>query len=221
LVDITNGYQEDTMHIKSMICLAALMVFAAPVPSDATAVVASAITPLNIRSGPGPQYDVIGVINPHGYTEIKGCIQNSLWCQVDYRGRQGWAYSKYLTMRAAGQPLVITADRNQTSVPTVTYAAPVETVGSGVPTEKMIGTLIEPPADTASIQFNPPATVRTYVIGHPIEPTILNGEVVTGAGVPETVTLTPVPGYTYDYAYINRERVLVAPSTRRIVYVFR
>jgi uncharacterized protein YraI len=208
------------MHIKSVICLAALMVFAAPTPSEATVVVVSAITPLNMRSGPGPQYDVIGVINSDGYAEIKGCIQDSLWCQVDYCGRQGWAYSKYLTMRAAGQPLVIT-NRNQTSVPTVTYAAPVETIGSGVPTEKVIGTLIEPSSNVTAVQLNPPETVRMYVIGHPIEPTILNGEAVIGAGLPETVTLRPVPGYSYDYAYINREPVLVAPSTRRIVYVYR
>ena len=209
------------MHIKSMICLATLMVFAAPLPSDATVVVASAITPLNIRSGPGPQYDVIGVINPRGHAVIKGCIEGSLWCQVDYRGRQGWTYSKYLTMRAAGRPLVIATNRSQIRIPTIAYAAPIETVGSNAQTENVIGTLIEPPPDAAPVDLSPPATVRAYLISHPIESTILNGEVVTGAGVPEKVTLLPVPGYGYEYAYINREPVLVAPSTRRIVYVYR
>jgi uncharacterized protein YraI len=216
-----DGDKEEKMHIKRMICLAALMVFAAPVPSDATVVVASTVTPLNIRSGPGPQYDVIGVINPRDQAVIKGCIQGSLWCQVDYRGRQGWAYSKYLTMRAAGRPVVIGTNRSPIAAPTVVYTAPVETVGSDAQNEKVIGTLIERPVDATAVEANPPETVRTYVTGHPIESTLLNGEVVIGAGVPETVTLMPVPGYSYDYAYINREPVLVAPSTRRIVYVYR
>jgi uncharacterized protein YraI len=210
------------MHIKSVICLATLMVFAAPLPSDATVVVASAITPLNIRSGPGPQYDVVGVINPRGRAVIKGCIEGSLWCQVDYRGRQGWAYLKYLMTRAAGRPMVITPNRSQIEAPTVVYAAPVETVVSNTQSKEIIGTLIEPPTDAATVELNPPETVRTYVISHPIKPTILNGEVVTGASVPEKVTLMPVPGYwDYEYAYINREPVLVAPSTRRIIYVYR
>jgi uncharacterized protein YraI len=209
------------MHMKGVISLAALLVFAAPVPSDAAVVMASAVTPLNIRSGPGPQYDVIGVINLRGHAEIKGCIEGSLWCQVDYRGRQGWAYSKYLTMHAAGRPMVIAPNRSQIDTPTVVYAAPVETVVSDSQTEKVIGTLMEPPTDAATVELNPPETVRTYVISHPIESTILNGEVVTGAGVPEKVTLMPVPGYDYEYAYINREPVLVAPSTRRIIYVYR
>jgi hypothetical protein len=44
---------------------------------------------------------------------------------------------------------------------------------------------------------------------------------IIGAGVPEIATLNRVPGYSYDYAYVNREPALVAPSTYRSVYVFR
>ena len=209
------------MHIKGMVSFAAFVAAAAPATTYAAATVGSAITPLNIRSGPGPQYAVIGVINHHGRTIVESCVPGSLWCQVDYHGRQGWAYSKYLRMQVAGEPLVIAAQRAQVRVPALAYAASAESVRSGGPAGKLTGALIVRSADATALEITPPETVRTYVVSHPIEPAILNGEVVIGAGVPESVSLTPVPGYSYDYAYINREPVLVAPATRRIVYIYR
>jgi hypothetical protein len=44
---------------------------------------------------------------------------------------------------------------------------------------------------------------------------------IIGAGVPEIATLNRVPDCSYEYAYVNREPVLVVPSARRIVYVHR
>ena len=49
----------------------------------------------------------------------------------------------------------------------------------------------------------------------------LEGEVVVGATVPESVTLSVVPDYDYRYVYINGQRALVDPGTRQIVYVIR
>ena len=44
--------------------------------------------------------------------------------------------------------------------------------------------------------------------------------VVVGEALPETVTIYPVPRHReYDYAIINHHRVIVEPSTRRIVRV--
>jgi hypothetical protein len=68
---------------------------------------------------------------------------------------------------------------------------------------------------------NPPPEVRTYVTSNPVEPVYLEGEVVVGARLPETVVLRPVPDYEYRYVYVNRQPVLVEPATRRIVYVYR
>ena len=58
------------------------------------------MTPLNVRSGPGPQYPVIGAIPTNGQATVLGCIEGSLWCQVSIWRQQGWAYSKYLTARS-------------------------------------------------------------------------------------------------------------------------
>jgi len=69
--------------------------------------------------------------------------------------------------------------------------------------------------------LNPPPAVNSYVTSHPVQPVILNGEVVLGGGLPADVALNAVPDYEYDYAYVNRVPVLVEPTTRRIVYIYR
>jgi uncharacterized protein YraI len=214
------------MRITSMISTAALTTAALLSGPASAATLATATTALNIRSGPGPQYNVVGVIKDRGQARMLGCIEGSLWCQVDYHGRQGWAYSKYLTTQVAGQPLMIAGNTAQIGVPPVTYQVPavttVETVGSAVPPAPAVaGTLIERPVAATQYVVNPPPTVRTYVIQHPAQQVYLNGEVVVGAGLPEDVALQPVPDSDYEYAYINRVPVLVQPQTRRIVYIYR
>ncbi|TJU99032.1 MAG: DUF1236 domain-containing protein, partial [Mesorhizobium sp.] len=49
----------------------------------------------------------------------------------------------------------------------------------------------------------------------------LEGEVVTGAVLPDTVELREIPDYNYRYVYVNNQPALVDPGTRRIVYVMR
>ena len=44
---------------------------------------------------------------------------------------------------------------------------------------------------------------------------------IEGAGLPDTVTLAPVPGSEYQYAYVNGVPVLVEPSSRRVRYIYR
>ncbi|MGF7008175.1 DUF1236 domain-containing protein [Aminobacter sp. BE322] len=82
--------------------------------------------------------------------------------------------------------------------------------GAGVIAGGATGTAIDPPGE-----------VRTYVAGRPLEPVYLDGEVVVGASLPETVQLAAIPDYQYRYVYVNNQPVPVDPSTRRIVYVMR
>ncbi len=177
------------------------------------------MTPLNVRSGPGPQYPVIGAIPVNGKATIIGCIQGSLWCQVSIGGKQAWAYSKYLTAQLSGRSLVVS--EGLTQFPPATYQAPVVTVGSAAPQPVVTGTLIDRPFSAAPLVLAPPATVRDYVVGHPVQPVYLNGEVVIGAGLPPDVALAPVPGYQYQYAYVNGVPVLVEPQTREVAYVYQ
>jgi len=209
------------MQHKTTIFVAAIATAAFSGPATA-AILAAATTPLNIRSGPGPQYAVVGAIPTNGRATIVGCIQGSLWCQVRFNGQDGWAYSQYLNARLSGRSLIVAEHLNDIG-PAVTYRAPVETVGSAVAAPVVVGTLIAPPQATGEplVIAPPPAAVGSYVASHPLSPVYLNGEVVEGVGLPEDVALTPIPGSQYDYAYVNNVPVLVEPATRRVEYFYR
>ena len=206
-------------NIRKTLLIAGTTLAVAFATSASAATVATATTPLNIRSGPGPQYSVTGYIPTNGRATITGCIQGSLWCRVVARGRRGWAYSRYLTARLSGRSLIVATDL--ADIPAARYEAPVETVGSAVPAPVVTGTVVAPAASAPPLALVPPTTVGSYVTSHPVSPVYLNGEVVQGAALPQSVALAPIPGYTYQYAYVNRVPVLVEPTTRTIAYVYR
>ena len=54
---------------------------------------------LNVRSGPGTQYGVVGVIQAGATVDVGGC-QGS-WCQVEFDGGTGYANRSYLQMASA------------------------------------------------------------------------------------------------------------------------
>jgi hypothetical protein len=213
------------MQTRSTILIAALMTTAAAVSQPAfaqtsttttttvaTQTLATATTPLNIRSGPGPEYPVIGAIPTNGQAVVVGCVEGSQWCQITYNGAQGWAYSQY--MQSAGIR----------TLPPVAYTAPPQTTGTTTivrPTYS--GDFIAPVATTtAPLQIAPPpSTVQTYIVQNPRPQVYLNGEVVEGAGLPPDVALTPVPNSEYQYAYVNGVPVLVEPTSRRVRYIYR
>ncbi|MGN6551334.1 MAG: DUF1236 domain-containing protein [Pararhizobium sp.] len=179
---------------------------------------ASATTDLNIRSGPGPQYPPVGVIPNGDHVAVLGCIQGSQWCQVDYNGKNGWSYGQYLTTDYQGKTVVIEKSRAEVGVPVVTYQAPADAPAEVPVHGELIGRVGDVPPPPA---ITPPPTVQTYVMDNRVDPVYLNGEVVVGAGIPDTVNLVQVPDYKYDYVYVNGEPVLVDPDSRRIVYVYR
>jgi hypothetical protein len=76
----------------------------------------------------------------------------------------------------------------------------------------VVGTVIDPP----------PQKVVTYVREAPA-PTarvVVKEKLVVGQPLPETVIVTPVPeNPTYSYAVVNDERVIVEPSTRKVIQV--
>jgi len=208
------------MQMNSRIFILAVTAAAMLSATASAATKVEATTALNIRSGPGPQYGVVGVINANDQAVIEGCIEGSLWCQVNYKGERGWAYSKYLTASAAGKTVVIADDRATLKVPVVTYAPPPGTVGAAPP-PALTGTLIEAQSASRPLIISPPAEVGTYVTAHPVQRTYLDGEVVVGAGLPQNVVLQTVPQYDYRYAHVNGVPVLVEPRSRRIVYIYR
>jgi uncharacterized protein YraI len=75
-----------------LLASAAALLFTTGIAAAATVV---ADAPLNIRSGPGIQYPIVGVIRDGGSAWSSACPLG--WCHVDYRGVRGWSSSAYLT----------------------------------------------------------------------------------------------------------------------------
>lgn len=210
------------MNKKSTLLAAAIFATAIP-PMAFAAMLATALTDLNIRSGPGPEYPVIGLIQTQEQVSMIGCIEGSLWCQITHKGKEGWAYSQYLATQSAGNRVIISERRQEVGVPNVTYRT---TTGAAVATGAVAGAIVAGPVGAvvggvAGAMIDPPQQVRTYVTSNPADTVYLDGEVVVGAGLPETVQLRSVPDYDYRYVYVNRQPVLVDPASRRIVYVYR
>jgi uncharacterized protein YraI len=191
---------------------------------------ATAVVDLNVRSGPGPEYPVVGLVGAGQQAVVTGCVQGSKWCSID---NGGWVYSDYLTADVSGSAVILTERPAAVEVPTVTYEPPKGgAVAGGMATGAVAGALIGGPVGAAvgtvagaavgaTVIEPPPEEVRTYVTTNTVDPVYLDGEVVVGAGLPETVTLREIPNYEYQYVYLNGQPVLVEPQSRRIVYVLR
>jgi uncharacterized protein YraI len=150
------------------------------------AMLATALTDLNVRAGPGPEYPVIGVIRAQEPVTMVGCIEGSLWCQINHKGKEGWAYAQYLATQSAGNRVIISERRPDVVVPSVTYTRPP---GATIAVAPVTGALVAGPG-TVTVGgapvtvFDPPQQVRTYVTSNPVDPVYLEGEVVVGAGLP-------------------------------------
>lgn len=198
----------------------------------------SAATDLNVRSGPGPQYPVVGLLGAGESTTLNGCLESSKWCVVATSNGEGWVYSDYLTGDFGGTQVVLTERPADSGVKIVT--APADKGGgdagavAGGVTGAVAGALIGGPVGAVvggvagtvaggatGTVIDPPANVRTYVTTNQVDPVYLDGEVVVGAGLPDSVQLREIPDYEYRYVYVNGQPVLVDSQTRKIVYVVR
>lgn len=200
------------MNKKISFATAAVIGFLA-VPGLAAAKTAIVTTDLNMREGPGPNHPVITAMPSGEAVAIQGCLESMSWCQVTWNGQTGWAYADYLAMEVGGNRVVVREATPQVRIPILSDVAGA--VG------QTVGTIVGGTLGAVAEAITPPERVRTYVVERRADPVILEGEVVVGATLPETVTLHPVPEYQYHYAYVNQVPVLVEPGTRRIVYVQR
>jgi hypothetical protein len=171
-------------------------------------------------------------------TTLNGCLENSKWCAVATSDGEGWVYSDYLTGEFGGNQVVLTQRPMNSGVKVV--EAPADKGGgdsgavAGGVTGAVAGALIGGPVGAvvggvagtvaggaAGTVIDPPEKVRTYVTTNKVDPVYLDGEVVVGAGLPDSVELREIPDYEYRYVYVNGQPVLVDSKTRQIVYVVR
>jgi uncharacterized protein YraI len=167
---------------------------------------------LNLRQGPGTQYDIIATMPEGAPIVIEGCLETYDWCRVSYDGATGYASASYLAADTGDRRVVVTQQPSLVDVVT----APVDAAGAAA--GGVIGALGAAIGGVADAITPDPDVVR-YVEENPADPVYLDGDVVVGAGVPDTVALREVPRTRYRYANINDRPVLVDPDDRRIVYV--
>lgn len=192
---------------------------------------ATATTDLNIRSGPGPSFEVIGMIPASGEATLHGCGADGQWCEVEFQGITGWASGGYLTAEIESEPVVIVERRTETTIPVVDYEDHRgEAAAVGVGTGATAGALLGGPIGAAvggaagaaiGALTNPPEPVVSYVRENRTETVLLDGEVVVGAQVPETVSIEPVPDTEFGYLYVNGVPAVIEPASRQIVHIVR
>jgi uncharacterized protein YraI len=194
---------------------------------------AAAWTDLNLRAGPGPMYRIVGVIAANDTVTVEGCVEDASWCKVTYGEIDGWAAGNYLVTTVDNAPLSLDVAGPKIALDTVTYsenpedAAAVGGVSGAIagaliagPVGAVVGGVIGATVGVVAVTNIDPQVV-TYVQSNPVETVYLDGEVVVGAGIPELVTLYPVPNSTYSYVYVNGVPVLVETPTRQVVYIVR
>ena len=201
----------------------ALIGLASVVGAGLLATPASALTAfsptghLNVRSGPGFQYQVVGVMQQNVPAQVTGCIQDYSWCSVAVGAVTGWASAPYLVTDAGGKPTNLQVSGAQLGIPIVVptgvaAVVAIPPVGAMVPVAPAVG-VVEP--------VLPAPEVLSYVTQQVVQPVLVDGEVMVGATLPAAVPVYPIPASPYVYSYVNGQRVLVEPTARRIVYVVR
>jgi hypothetical protein len=74
--------------------------------------------------------------------------------------------------------------------------------------------------DTVIIEVPQPA--RDYVIAHPSDPVVIEGDVAVGTVIPEGVDLVEIPDSPdYAYVYVDKQPIIVSKKDRKIVYLAR
>ena len=195
------------------------------------------------------EFPVVTAISANSSVDIHGCLDGMTWCDVSAAGTRGWVSASYLAHDMDGQRMVLPEASVRIEVPTVQYdtatywddhyrdqafyAERDQWISGGATTGVLggaavgalaggpVGAIIGGVAGGAiGAAIEPPSHVDTYVTEQRIEPVQLEGEVRVGAGLPDMVTLHPIPDYEYRYAMVNGQRVLVDPGDRTIVHIY-
>lgn len=189
---------------------------------------ATATTDLNLRMGPGPAYQIAGVISADDAVSVDGCVADGAWCKVSYNGTEGWAYGNYLMHEAAPiveAPTVSVIQYEETQEApgaAMIGSATGATVGAlvGGPVGAVIGGVVGGAVTGEAAEVTEETTV--YVRENPVEPVFLDGEVVVGAAVPNTVQYYTIPSSDqYAYTNVNGNTVIVDEQSGAIVQIIR
>jgi uncharacterized protein YraI len=181
------------------------------------AMTATTVTDMTIYSGPGADYEQVGLATRGSTGVLDGCLDGGAWCRIDVNGMRGWVYAESLTVDQGGSAMSVT---KYGKAPVVTY----EKTGSSTvvvtpqpqpgPNDQNLGAV----EDVGHV--TPPGTVITYMQSNPADDVVYQGDIAVGTTLPPGATFRKIPDYKYSYTRINDRQVLVDPGTRRVVYVY-
>jgi uncharacterized protein YraI len=63
---------------------------------------AAAATSVNIRGGPGTNYEIVGNLPAGEIVSVLSCNSGYEWCEIDYVGQRGYVAARYLTYAVQG-----------------------------------------------------------------------------------------------------------------------
>ena len=144
-----------------------------PTPMPPTAVIAKKA--INVRSGPGVIYDIIGVARKDERYLITGQFPPGDWLQIDYNGRRGWIYRALTTLEGAVDEIppitdipptpTFTPSPTPTDTPTPTLTpTPVPTRAGDTPAPPTA----PPPTDTPPPPTATPAPPMAIIVGQDV-----------------------------------------------------
>ncbi len=95
-------------------------------------VIARAYRTVNVRSGPGTQYDIVGQLNSGNEVPITGRSDDaSDWLRISFQGVEGWvAYFTVTVLGATDQLPIVTPMASEVAVPIVPVASPTHALSS-------------------------------------------------------------------------------------------
>lgn len=207
------------MFAKSLVIATAAIRFTT---SADAATGATAWTDLNLRAGPGPVQQTIGVIPASGVGSVDGCLDSANWCKISFEGTEGWASGDDVTAMVDDTPVVVDTNRDRVAVGTVTAednsAEGATGAIAGTMVAELAGALV---GGMLGGGLGAAAAPNTTVTTYPVEPICLDGEVAVDAGIPDKVTLAKVADSDDPYADVNRVPGMVARAQRQIAHILR
>jgi uncharacterized protein YraI len=93
-------------------------VAATPTPAPAAAEVV-ANTTMNVRGGPGTNYNIVGAANQGQRYPVIGKSPDGTWWQINYNGQPGWVFGELVTAQNT-QAVAVAANIPQPPPPTAT-----------------------------------------------------------------------------------------------------
>lgn len=78
--------------------------------------------PMNVRAGPNRDYPLVAQLGPGAPLEVRGCLSDWSWCDVEFDGDRGWIYSGGLSFVYEGERVPLYSYGPSLGVPIITFS---------------------------------------------------------------------------------------------------